>query len=208
MSGVLMRLEQCCHLSFRGASHEIGASWGKALVSLNESEMIDLAMAGDAKAFRELLDIHYMTIYRMAFRFCGNQHDAEDVTQLACIKVADQISSFRKQSAFTTWLYTLVLNTSRDWRRAQGRHRHDGLEGAEEVASSGATPEQALSARQQLDRVQALPDAEREVVLLVFGEGLSHKQAADILGCAESTVSWRIHEARKKLMNEGDRKHG
>ena len=173
-----------------------------------ETELINRAIAGDAGAFRELLDHHYMTVYRMAFRFCGNQHDAEDITQLACMKVADQLASFKGQSAFTTWLYTVVLNTSRDWRRSQIRHRHDGIEGADEVSSPGQSPEQALSTQQQLDRVQELPDAEREAILLVFGEGLSHKQAAEVLGCAESTVSWRIHEARKKLTDEGDRKHG
>ena len=169
--------------------------------------MIELAQAGDAGAFRDLLDRHYMTIYRMAFRFCGSQHDAEDVTQLACIKVADHLRDFKGQSAFTTWLYTIVLNTSRDWQRSQKRHRHGEID--EEVSSGEQSPEQALSTRQQLARVNALPEVEREALLLVFGEGLTHKQAAEVLGCAESTVSWRIHEARKKLAaQEGERKHG
>ncbi len=175
-----------------------------------EAQLIDAAQAGDANAFRALIDLHYMTVYRMAFRFCGNQHDAEDVTQMTCIKLGTAIHSFRKDSAFTTWLYTVVLNTHRDWRRTQGRHQrgHVGIEDAEDVTSAQQSPEQALSTRQQLDLVAALPEPEREAVLLVFGEGLSHKQAAEVLGCAESTVSWRIHEARKKLSKEGDRKHG
>ena len=169
--------------------------------------MIELAQAGDAGAFRDLLDRHYMTIYRMAFRFCGSQHDAEDVTQLACIKVADHLRDFRGQSAFTTWLYTIVLNTSRDWQRSQKRHSHGEID--EEVSSGEQSPEQALSTRQQLAHINALPEVEREALLLVFGEGLTHKQAAEVLGCAESTVSWRIHEARKKLAaQEGERKHG
>lgn len=179
-------------------------------MTTTESQLISRAVAGDANAFRDLLDRHYMTVYRMAFRFCGNQHDAEDVTQLACIKLADQISSFKGQSAFTTWLYTVVLNTSRDWQRAQNRHQrgHVGIESAEDVTSSQPSAEQALSTQQQLAKVNALPEQEREALILVFGEGLSHKQAAEVLGCAESTVSWRIHEARKKLSSEGDRKHG
>lgn len=176
-----------------------------------DTRLIDLARAGNAKAFHDLLDRHYMTIYRMAFRFCGSQHDAEDVTQMACIKIADHLKDFKGQSAFTTWLYTLVLNTSRDWQRSQKRHQsgHVGLDATEDLNSGEQSPEQALSTRQQLDRVQALPEAEREALLLVFGEGLSHKQAAEVLGCAESTVSWRIHEARKKLSEgPGERKHG
>lgn len=179
-------------------------------MSLTETQLIERAVAGDANAFRDLLDLHYMTVYRMAFRFCGNQHDAEDVTQTVCIKLGDQISSFKGQSAFTTWLYTVVLNTARDWQRAQGRHKrgHVGIESAEDVTSAQPSAEQTLSTQQQLAQVNALPEQEREALILVFGEGLSHKQAAEILGCAESTVSWRIHEARKKLNSEGDRKHG
>ncbi len=179
-------------------------------MSISESQLIERAQAGDANAFRELLDRHYTTVYRMAFRFCGNQHDAEDVTQTVCIKLADQLSSFKGNSAFTTWLYTVVLNTSRDWHRSQGRHQkgHVGIDSAEEVTVTQQSPEAALSTQQQLAKVQALPEQEREAILLVFGEGLSHKQAAEVLGCAESTVSWRIHEARKKLTTEGERKHG
>lgn len=176
-----------------------------------DHDLVKLAQAGDARAFRDLLDRHYMTVYRMAFRFCGNQHDAEDVTQMTCMKLAQQLQSFKGDAAFTTWLYTVVLNTSRDWQRSQNRHQrgHAGIEAAENMDSKAETPEQVLATRQQLDKINALPEPEREAVLLVFGEGLSHKQAAEILGCAESTVSWRIHEARKKLASEeGDRKHG
>lgn len=176
-----------------------------------EGRLVERAVAGDAQAFRDLLDCHYMTVYRMAFRFCGTRHDAEDVTQMACMKLAAQIQTFKGQSSFTTWLYTVVLNTARDWQRSQGRHQrgHVGIENADDATGSQQSPEQALATRQQLARVNALPEPEREAVLLVFAEGLSHKQAAEILGCAESTISWRIHEARRKLAaQEGDRKHG
>ena len=50
-----------------------------------------------------------------------------------------------------------------------------------------------------LRKLSMLPQEERETLVLVFAQGFSHKEAADILGCAESTVSWRVHEARKKL---------
>ncbi len=175
-----------------------------------ERLLISRACAGDSRSFRDLLDLHYNTVYRMAFKLCGSQHDAEDVTQMACMKLAQNIKSFKQDSAFTTWLYTIVLNTVRDWRRANKKHQsgHVGIEGAEETASHAVDAERSLQSRQQMDLVRNLPEPEREIIFLVFGEGLSHKQAAEIMGMAESTISWRIHEARKILSEKGARRHG
>lgn len=130
---------------------------------------------------------------------------------MTCIKLAQSVYQFGGGAAFTTWLYTVVMNTARDWQRSQGRHRRGAvtLEIVENKAINADNPERHLEQKQQLERVAALPEAERDAIWLVFGEGLSHKAAADILGCAEGTVSYRIHEARKKLAEPvGGRKHG
>ncbi len=173
--------------------------------------LIKRMAAGDSGAFRDLLDAHYTIIHRMAYRFCGNATDAEDVTQMTCIKLAQSVHQFGGGAAFTTWLYTVVMNTARDWQRSQGRHQRGAvpIEIAENKVSAVDNPERHLEQKQQLERVAALPEAERDAVWLVFGEGLSHKDAAQVLGCAEGTISYRIHEARKKLAEPaGGRKHG
>lgn len=166
--------------------------------------------AGNAHAFRQLIDGHYTIIYRMAFRFSGNKADAEDVTQMTCMKLAQNISKFDGRSAFTTWLYQVVMNTARDHQRSQSRHARGAVEigVVENIVSTSEDTQKSLENKQQLDAVRALPEGEREAVWLVFAEGLSHKQAADILGCAEGTISYRIHEARKKLISNGGQKHG
>lgn len=165
---------------------------------------------GDSRAFHQLLDAHYSIIYRMAYRFCGTQSDAEDVTQMTCMKLAQAIGKYDGRSAFTTWLYQVVLNTARDWQRSQGRHQRGAIDIGivENTLPTSENIEKSMEVQQQLDAVRALPDAEREAIWLVFAEGLSHKQAADILGCAEGTISYRIFEARKKLATAGGRKHG
>lgn len=169
-----------------------------------EQELVARAVAGDARAFHDLLDLHYMTVYRMAFRFCGNKPDAEDVTQMACIKLAQNIGTFREGAAFTTWLYTVVLNTARDWKRSQSRHDKGsvGLEIAENRGGGEAGPEQQLEIKRKMEAVRNLREPERTILWLVFAEGLSHKEAAEIMGVAEGTISWRINEARK-LLKEG-----
>ncbi len=171
------------------------------MTEASETELIQRAQGGDGAAFEALLRLHYDTMYRTAYRWCGNRADAQDITQSACIRLANSIGSFRFGSAFATWLYPLVINIAKDWARSRARHTGDGLdpEWAEMPVADCPIAEQKVYARQVLDHIRALPEREREAVYLVFGEGLSHREAAAAMTCQESTVSWYIHEARKKL---------
>jgi RNA polymerase sigma-70 factor (ECF subfamily) len=162
----------------------------------NEKALIKKAQRGDARAFEVLVTEYYEVMFRMAYTWCRNERDAEDITQEACIRLAQGIEKFRGDCAFTTWLYRLVINVAKDWFRKNKRHKGEELTETHANAPEG---EKQLYTRQMLERVDALPDGEKAAILLVFAEGLSHKEAARILECKESTVSWRIHEARKKL---------
>lgn len=164
-----------------------------------EQRLVKEACAGNAAAFRALLDFHYATVFRMAFHLCGHREDAEDITQMACLKIAQNIGNFRGESKFTTWIYTIVLNTFRDWTTSRANKGHVALDIVADVLPSNSNPEQDAQSKEMMKKIQDLPAPEREALIIVFGEGLSHKEAAAVLGCAESTVSWRIHEARKKL---------
>lgn len=159
--------------------------------------LIKRAQAGDPQAFEALVEAHYEVMFKMAFKWCGRKSDAEDITQEACIKLARGLHSFRHDCKFTSWLYRLVINAAKDWVKSQGRHPQgdDGLE----MVRTEEDSEGALYAKQVWAGVHSLPDGEKEALLLVMAEGLSHKEAAKILNIKESTVSWRIHEARKKL---------
>jgi RNA polymerase sigma-70 factor (ECF subfamily) len=172
------------------------------------SALIERAQKGDRGAFEALLRSHYDVIYRIAFRWCGNRADAEDITQNACIKLARAIDSFRFQSAFVTWLHTLVINTAKDWAKARGVPPSDLVEDAETARPPDG--EQAVYANQVMAHVRALPEREKEALLLVFVEGLTHGETATVMNCKESTVSWYIHEARKKLQSllTLERRHG
>lgn len=173
----------------------------------DEQDLIRRIGAGDAGAFRDLLDHYYPALFRMAFHLCGHREDAEDITQMASLKIAQNIAGFRGDSKFTTWAYTIMLNTFRDWtdnRSNTGKGRVD-MADVEMTLAASDNPEAAASTNDRMRMLCALPTPEREAIILVFGHGYSHKEAAGMLGCAESTVSWRVHEARKKLtaMQEG-----
>jgi RNA polymerase sigma-70 factor (ECF subfamily) len=164
---------------------------------IDDEALIRGAQAGDADAFEQLLERHYDTLYRFAYKWCGNRSDAEDVTQQACLKLVSALASFRFEAAFTSWLYRLVINCAKDWARSQ--RRHEGLdvkEGSEALSEPGTVEYQAClwQLLKQLDR---LPEGMKETLLLVHAEGLTHGEAARVLEVKESTVSWRLHEFRK-----------
>ncbi len=182
------------------------------LADASETVLIQRAQAGDRSAFEALLRLHYDTIYRIAYKWCGKREDAQDITQNACIKLARTIGSYQFRSAFLTWLYPLVINCAKDWARSRARHVGERLEPKREEACLACPPaaEQLVYARQVLAQIRSLPEKQREAVFLVFSAGLSHREAATVLACQESTVSWYIHEARKKLrpLHEKEARHG
>ncbi len=169
---------------------------------VEDTELIKKAAGGDRVSFELLLERYYMVMYKIAFKWCGNQSDAEDITQNACIKLARAIDQFRFDSAFSSWLYRLVINTAKDWQKSQHRHNHGDDSILETKASNAAAADESLYASQVMEIIDTLPDKERDAIILVFIEGLSHQDAAKRLQCKESTVSWRIHEARKKLAHQ------
>lgn len=146
-------------------------------------------------------------IYRVAYKWCGRREDAEDITQEVCIKLAEAIHSFRGDAKFSSWLYRLTLNAVRDAQRRDGRKGTVALPEELLVEDGSLSAEEGLQLQQCWQAVLGLESPEKDAVLLVFSEGLSHKQAAEVLGCAESTVSWYIHQARKQL-NEWRARHG
>jgi len=164
--------------------------------------LVRLAREGDSSALERLFERHYRTAYRVAYRWCGTRQDAEDAAQETFIKVARGLSDFRENSSFTTWLYRIAVNTATDLhRRSAVRARL-----AEDAGRRSPTAGQAAMAApadcdqdRAWEAVGALPERQRTALLLVFGEGLSHREAAAVMGCPEVTVSWRIHQARRKL---------
>ena len=173
------------------------------MVSSPDKKLLQRAQAGDSDAFGQVVDLCYEQIFRFAVKYTGHRQDAEDVAQLACIKLATAITSYRFEAAFSSWLYTLVLNCARDWYRQQQRDsRRDVWDGSQseygDVPVQGGE-ESVIYLRQVLAQVQSMGEEFFDTLVLVAGEGLSHKAVADLLGVKESTVSWRIHEIRKRL---------
>jgi RNA polymerase sigma-70 factor (ECF subfamily) len=166
----------------------------------SDQELIGRAGDGDRAAFGQLVERHYDFVYRVAYRWCGRKTDAEDIAQEVCARLGRTIRSYRGGAAFTTWLYALTLNAGRDMMRKNVRETVKVQAfGVHMLIGGEAIPEPDGQAERLWAAVRELPDKQRDAVLLVYGEGLSHAAAADAMACAEATVSWHIHEAKKRL---------
>jgi RNA polymerase sigma-70 factor (ECF subfamily) len=153
---------------------------------------------GDEEAFAELIVRYQKMIHALTFRMSGSADDAADLAQEAFLQAWLKLGTFRGDSKFSSWLYRIAVNLSLNWQARQQRELRARHSWAEEVLAADVP-----SAPDPAQRVQAallrLPAKQRAAILLTNHEGLSHAEAAAILGCSESTVSWRIFNARRKL---------
>lgn len=170
-----------------------------------EKEVPDMELArnaagGDRASFATLVERHYGFIFRIACRLTGNRTDAEDVAQEVCARLGRAVRSYRGGSAFTTWLYAIVVNAVRDAGRSRAREsaRAEAW-GVQALIDGEAAPQPEDPAEALWRAVAALPAKQREAVTLVYGEEMNHAAASELMGCSEATVSWHIHEAKKRL---------
>ena len=166
----------------------------------SDRALVDRAAAGDREAFAALVERHYGLIYRLGAHVLGDDEAAADLAQDVCVGLAGRLPSYRGESRFATWLYRVVVNAARDRLRRDGTQRRSEAAFAEvdamTRAEQAAIDAEALWLRQMLG---GLTEDLRATVVLVLQEGLRHGEAAEVLGVSESTVSWRMHEVRKRL---------
>ena len=169
-------------------------------------ESDDLALArraadGDRGAFSLLLVRHYDFIHAVAWKWCRDRTLAEDIAQTVCMRLGGSIRSWRGDSALRTWLYRLTINAAHDQARATAREkrRTDALAAHMSALEQDNCEAEDDTADALWLAVRSLPDKQRDAVLLVYGEDLNHAQAAQVMDCAESTVSYHLHAARKRL---------
>lgn len=177
----------------------------------DEERLVARAREGDREAFARLVERHYDFIHRVAWRWCGRQTDAEDIAQEVCMRLARAIRDFRGDGRLRTWLYTLTLNAARDHGRKTAREKaKTEAYAVQALTEGGPTAEPEDEAEALWEAVRQLPTKQCQAVLLVYGEELSHEEASEVMGCAEATVSWHIHEAKKRLkvlMKDGAREN-
>ena len=194
-----------------------------ALAAMNlrttDAALVAAAKAGDLTAFEELVSGHERQIYSLAYRILQNPHDAEDVTQQAFLSAVENLSKFREESSFATWLYRIAtfaalkvirkrkgLDTVSLEATTEPSEDYDSIPHPEYIADWKQSPEQLVERNetQRLldDALAKLDEKHRLVFVLRDVEGLSVTETAAALDLSESNVKMRLLRARLQLREE------
>jgi RNA polymerase sigma factor (sigma-70 family) len=166
------------------------------------------AVKGDQAAFAVLMRRHKGWLYRFIRRYVGEAEDAYDVVQESFASAWIALSRYDPHRPFDVWLRRIALNKCRDRaRKAAVRRVLFGFAGAPEnrpeVADPAPAADEAAASRRALARLEAaiasLPRGLKEPLVLTALEGMSHKEAGDVLGLNAKAVETRVYRARKQL---------
>jgi RNA polymerase sigma-70 factor (ECF subfamily) len=186
----------------------------------DDAELVKLALAREAYAFRAIMTRYNQRLYRLARSILRNNSEAEDALQEAWLRAFASLSGFRGDSALATWLSRIVINEAlgrlRRSRRAAALPLSEERTAAEIIPfplnASSDDPERHMAQRQILELVEratdSLPEAYRLVFVARVIEGLSIEETADLLGIRPETVKTRLFRARKLLRKKLDEQIG
>lgn len=165
----------------------------------SEEDLARAAAGGDGEAFAALLERRYDSLFGLAFRLTGSRAEAEDLTQDICAALPGKLAGWRGESRFGTWLYRVAVNAAHDRRRRQAvlKKASEGW-GDWELARQAEIAESAAQLDWLTWAMRQLPAELRDTLALVLDD-MSHREAGEVLGISEGTVSWRVSEARKHL---------
>jgi len=189
-----------------------------------ERSLLRRLLDRDERAFRELVEAHRDRVFNITYRMLGDRAEAEDVAQEVFITVFKTIDSFREESKFSTWLYRVAVNHSKNrikyLSRRQDRNKDelDETKHGEATSTNGAigtprpsTPDRALEGAQMekllQEAIATLDEEQRTVIILRDVEDLSIEEICAITDLPDGTVKSRLHRARlvlrKKLQRQG-----
>jgi RNA polymerase sigma-70 factor, ECF subfamily len=163
--------------------------------------------------FRQWLEEHAGLLVKVVRSFAAAPADADDLLQEILLQVWLSLPNFRAESKATTWLYRVALNTAMVWKRRELKHRdrRGALPIEIEFVDRAPTPDEAHAEREKLERlyavVRALPPADRALVLLYL-DGLSYADIAEVVGISESNVGVRLNRIKKVLSEKVKGEHG
>lgn len=182
---------------------------GEAHGGVDVPALVARAVDGDVVAFEKLVATYQTKVYSFAFAFTSNDDEARDLAQEALLKVYRSIGSFRFQSSFSTWLFSIVRNTFLDVyksRAARERALETPLDAeAHHLAEAPFAEERLLRQDERRAVWRALrrvPLAYRTVVVMFDVQGFSYDEIAKILGAPVGTVKSRLKRGRDALRSE------
>ena len=179
----------------------------------NEPELLRRAQAGDEDAFGELVRAYYERVFRTVVGVVRDEHEARDVCQEVWIAVWKNLSTFRGDAKFSTWVHPIAVRRAIDSLRKRQKWLHRFLpflagddvaaETVSEAVATDADPRgdsERSERKERFERALAtLPEKHRTVLVLREVEGLSYDEIAKTIHCPPGTVMSRLFNARRLL---------
>ncbi len=175
----------------------------------DEAALIDEILAGQSQAFGQLVTKYQDRLYNAMVHVLGSAEDAHDVVQDAFVQAFVKLDSFKRTSAFYTWLYRIAFNRAMSLRRRQRPTTsidHVREASGEEPTDTQGSPVDHLVQQDRVNQVQAalsrLSEEHRSVIVLREMEGLNYDDISEILELPVGTVRSRLHRARTQMRGQ------
>ncbi len=180
--------------------------------NLNDIEIINKVLKGNTEAYSGLIEKYQEMVFKYVYYQFNDYDEALDITQDIFITVLTALSSFRMESKFSTWLYSIMVNHCKNYRKKKRRYKTVPLKvtrGEDEyeiqIQDERENPEEKVVKEDSLrivkEEISKLPEDFREILTLRDIEGMSYNEIAEILGINLSNVKVRIHRGREYLKN-------
>ena len=180
--------------------------WGGAM----EREFLRRARAGDTEAYANLVRCYQDAVFGLVARLVGDEFAAQELTQDAFLKAYRNLSGFREEARFFTWLYRIAVNLCHDYRSSQlarNRQKEWSLDDPDlhlEPAAPFSRPDNAVEedalSREFEQVVNALDPIYRDAFVLRHQEGLGYDEISEALDISKSNAKVRVHRAREMVL--------
>ena len=174
----------------------------------NDSELIEKVKNGNEGAFNFLMNKYYPRVYASLFSFTKSKEDSEDLTQQTFLKVWQQISTFRGDSAFFTWVYRIAINLAKNYVASSSykkQRMNTSIEDGEIEIRSYEGSELSLihdeSMKDIRNFINTLPESLKTAFTLRENDGLSYEEISKITETPIGTVRSRIFRAREAVVD-------
>ena len=172
-----------------------------------DAELVLRFQQGEETAFEDLVRRHMRDAFGFCLRLTGDAAVAEELSQDGFVLAYRHLKEFRGESSFRTWLYRILLNLHRDGIRRRSREESRLERFQRDSTGSGAEAPDAGARAVELEDVirrlvAALPDRQREVLVLHVYQGLDYRAIAAALGCSYDDVKVNLSLARRRLKEE------
>lgn len=169
---------------------------------MTESELINNVRAGSEESFDQLIQSYQNHVYNVAYSFTKNSENALDISQDVFIKVYKNLSAFRGDSQFRTWVTRIAFNESQNWLKKNKRHMQ--MQDINESPDHVVHEDEVLVEENKTILLRSLYELNtkyRTAVVLRYFENYSIREISSVLGCSEGVVKNMLFRSLQKLKN-------